>query len=142
MAVFQVPTDGIADGAITTAKINASVSLGASVNVILDGTDGGGSNAGDNLILDGTDNSSSNAGDKVQYNDVLDANAIPQSFGQSAQFRANTKFLNETLTIPQGVNAVAVGPLTVTSGNTLTICLLYTSPSPRDLSTSRMPSSA
>ena len=54
MAVFQLPTDGIADGAITTAKINASVSLGASVNVILDGTDGGGSNAGDNLILDGT----------------------------------------------------------------------------------------
>ena len=44
MAVFQLPTDGIADGAITTAKINASVSLGASVNVILDGTDGGGSN--------------------------------------------------------------------------------------------------
>ena len=38
MAVFQLPTDGIADGAITTAKINASVSLGASVNVILYGT--------------------------------------------------------------------------------------------------------
>ena len=36
MAVFQLPTDGIADGAITTAKINASVSLGASVNVILE----------------------------------------------------------------------------------------------------------
>ena len=28
------------------------------------------------------------------------------------------------------------------SGRTLTICLLYTSPSPRDLSTARMPSSA
>ena len=121
MAVFQLPTDGIADGAITTAKINASVSLGASVNIILNGTDGGGSNAGDNLILDGTDGAGANAGDKVQHDDVLDANAIPQSFGQQAQFRANTKFLNETLTIPQGVNAVAVGPLTVTSGNTLTI---------------------
>ena len=36
MAVFQLPTDGIADGAIRTGKINASVSLGASVNVILD----------------------------------------------------------------------------------------------------------
>ena len=113
MAVFQVPTDGIEDGAITTAKINASVSLGASVNVLLED--------GDNLLLDGTDGASANAGDKVQYNDVLDANAIPQSFGQSAQFRANTKFLNETLTIPQGVNAMTVGPLTVTSGNTLTI---------------------
>ena len=73
------------------------------------------------LILDGTDGAGANAGDKVQHDDVLDANAIPQSFGQSAQFRANTKFLNETLTIPQGVNAMAVGPLTVTSGNTLTI---------------------
>ena len=62
MAVFQVPTDGIADGAITQAKINASVSLGASVNIILDGTDGGGSNAGDNLILDGTDGAGANAG--------------------------------------------------------------------------------
>ena len=121
MAVFQLPTDGIADGAITTAKSNASVSHGASVNVILDGTDAGGSNAGDNLILDGTDGAGANAGDKVQHDDVLDANAIPQSFGQQAQFRANTKFLNETLTIPQSVNAVAVGPLTVTSGNTLTI---------------------
>ena len=70
MAVFQLPTDGIADGAITTAKINASVSLGASVNVILDGTDGGGSNAGDNLILDGTDGAGANAGDKVQHDDV------------------------------------------------------------------------
>ena len=121
MAVFQVPTDGIADGAITQAKINASVSLGASVNIILDGTDGGGSNAGDNLILDGTDGAGANAGDKLQHNDVLDANAIPQSFGQSAQFRANTKFINETLTIPQNVNAMTVGPITVTSGNTLTI---------------------
>ena len=91
------------------------------VNIILDGTDGGGSNAGDNLILDGTDGAGANAGDKLQHNDVLDANAIPQSFGQSAQFRANTKFLNETLTIPQGVNAMTVGPITVTSGNTLTI---------------------
>ena len=71
MAVFQLPTDGIADGAITTAKINASVSLGASVNVILDGTDGGGSNAGDNVIIEdgGTDDSgtNANAGDKMLY---------------------------------------------------------------------------
>ena len=47
MAVFQVPTDGIEDGAITTAKIIASVSLGASVNVLLED--------GDNLLLDGLD---------------------------------------------------------------------------------------
>ena len=58
---------------------------------------------------------------QVQHNDVLDANAISQTFGQSAQFRANTKFINETLTIPQNVNAMTVGPITITSGNTLTI---------------------
>ena len=34
-----------------------------------------------------------------------------------------------------------VGPVTATSAN-ISGCLLYTSPSPRDLSTSRMPSSA
>ena len=33
-------------------------------------------------------------------------------------------------------------PYTVKRGDTLYACLLYTSPSPRDLSTSRMPSSA
>ena len=42
-------------------------------------------------------------GDKLQHNDVLDVgDRIPQSFGQSDWFRINTKFINETLTIPQG----------------------------------------
>ena len=34
------------------------------------------------------------------------------------------------------------GSLIELDGNQITTCLLYTSPSPRDLSTSRMPSSA
>ena len=34
------------------------------------------------------------------------------------------------------------GTLTLSLNNSVTSCLLYTSPSPRDLSTSRMPSSA
>ena len=38
-------------------------------------------------------------------------------------------------TVPEGVFALTVDELVVN-------CLLYTSPSPRDLSTSRMPSSA
>ena len=33
-------------------------------------------------------------------------------------------------------------PIRINGSDTLNICLLYTSPSPRDLSTSRMPSSA
>ena len=32
--------------------------------------------------------------------------------------------------------------VTISAGETVHFCLLYTSPSPRDLSTSRMPSSA
>ena len=35
-----------------------------------------------------------------------------------------------------------LGDGTENDGNRVEICLLYTSPSPRDLSTSRMPSSA
>jgi len=36
----------------------------------------------------------------------------------------------------------AIAALNVLNGRDLDICLLYTSPSPRDLSTARMPSSA
>ena len=36
----------------------------------------------------------------------------------------------------------ADGAIIATCGETVVFCLLYTSPSPRDLSTSRMPSSA
>ena len=61
--------------------------------------------------------------------------------------------VNDTITVSGGggtdasarVEAVGVGPLTdifVSAGGTGYDCLLYTSPSPRDLSTSRMPSSA
>ena len=43
---------------------------------------------------------------------------------------------------PDGITGVALTVTgNVTVGGTI-ICLLYTSPSPRDLSTSRMPSSA
>ena len=42
---------------------------------------------------------------------------------------------------PFGVELYA-GPLLYLHAHRLMICLLYTSPSPRDLSTSRMPSSA
>ena len=49
--------------------------------------------------------------------------------------------------IPQGdvkiiVNGDTENPMLVKPGVSLLTCLLYTSPSPRDLSTSRMPSSA
>ena len=40
-------------------------------------------------------------------------------------------------------NPAATGNAAITTdGSTPSLCLLYTSPSPRDLSTSRMPSSA
>ena len=44
-------------------------------------------------------------------------------------------------TVPIAISAVSGELLEQTGVNTIT-CLLYTSPSPRDLSTSRMPSSA
>jgi len=53
-------------------------------DLILDGTDASGSNAGDRLVMDGTDSSSSNAGDGVDLQDgtfgapALDLSAVDQ----------------------------------------------------------------
>ena len=46
------------------------------------------------------------------------------------------------LEIDEGNFLVLLGPSGCGKSTLLNICLLYTSPSPRDLSTSRMPSSA
>ena len=50
--------------------------------------------------------------------------------------RGHARRVIRTLDVLRGVD------LTVEKGDVVAICLLYTSPSPRDLSTSRMPSSA
>ena len=47
-----------------------------------------------------------------------------------------------TITLPGGDTIAAEAPFEARRIVTLSDCLLYTSPSPRDLSTSRMPSSA
>jgi len=53
-------------------------------DLILDGTDASGSNAGDRLVMDGTDSSSSNAGDGIDLQDgtfgapALDLSAVDQ----------------------------------------------------------------
>ena len=53
------------------------------------------------------------------------------------------KIINKTTDILNRVKTKYYAPvLRFTLKNPLTVCLLYTSPSPRDLSTSRMPSSA
>ena len=46
------------------------------------------------------------------------------------------------LAVPQGEFVALMGPSGSGKTTLLNFCLLYTSPSPRDLSTSRMPSSA
>ena len=80
-------SSAIEDGAITTAKINVSVSLGVS-NVLLED--------GDNLLLDGTDGSSSNAGSRVQHDDVLDATAIGGAGGEDIALGIGQTWTEET----------------------------------------------
>ena len=50
--------------------------------------------------------------------------------------------MTEAGTIPHGFLTVENGKITCVQSGDPDTCLLYTSPSPRDLSTSRMPSSA
>ena len=63
--------------------------------------------------------------------DGLEAGLRAEFFGN--RLRVNPTIFTYDYTDKQEENSIAVGVLT---------CLLYTSPSPRDLSTSRMPSSA
>ena len=54
----------------------------------------------------------------------------------------NEKPLGEVFPLP-ALQSVILEPMNLTSmGNKFNICLLYTSPSPRDATLSRMPSSA
>jgi len=72
--------------------------------------------------------------------------------GIATNFRINGKdylvpmALEEPSVVAAASNAAKIarikGGFTVTNTGPIMICLLYTSPSPRDLSTSRMPSSA
>ena len=48
----------------------------------------------------------------------------------------------EVLSLPESMQALSHPWVLIAAGVLFLICLLYTSPSPRDLSTSRMPSSA
>ena len=58
--------------------------------------------------------------------------------GQPIQLRDyQVETINKFIENPQCIQEIATG-----AGKTIITCLLYTSPSPRDLSTSRMPSSA
>ena len=69
--------------------------------------------------------------------------ACTASSQQSASLDALPKTKAEITTVKPGASITieSILPKTMTSGSFQT-CLLYTSPSPRDLSTSRMPSSA
>ena len=62
-----------------------------------------------------------------------------QTLGLNAIMRTNAQTIDANMSVPSTVNAQSAGPITISDPY---VCLLYTSPSPRDLSTSRMPSSA
>ena len=67
------------------------------------------------------------AADTIRVDAVTSATAMP-----------NHSSFNGTMIVPPQRHAT----VTLTMGGTVHSCLLYTSPSPRDLKTSRMPSSA
>ena len=84
------------------------------------------------------------SGDTNIENGALYANGVKQWIDSYGIFKSNSNTVAENITIPANINCISAGPITIANGYTVTInsCLLYTSPSPRDLSTSRMPSSA
>ena len=59
-----------------------------------------------------------------------------------ARAEASGKSVDEVLQSWAGGEAIESSPAAETPVEEAPVCLLYTSPSPRDLSTSRMPSSA
>ena len=67
----------------------------------------------------------------VTFHDAVTANGKKQWLDRFGIIKANSTEINENVTIPSGTNGLTVGT-----------CLLYTSPSPRDATLSRMPSSA
>ena len=75
-------------------------------------------------------------------------NVTPDSFSDGGRFdKMDAALLHAEKMIKEGADILDVGGESTRPGHVQItdeeeICLLYTSPSPRDLSTSRMPSSA
>ena len=67
--------------------------------------------------------------------------AVVKTGGKQYRVSEGDRLKVESLTAEAGEQVQLAEVLLVGSGESVT-CLLYTSPSPRDLSTSRMPSSA
>ena len=63
-------------------------------NIILNGTNGGGADAGDNIILDGTDGSSSNAGDDLQLEEHTDVETAGKDLRLVYEYGTNKMHLD------------------------------------------------
>ena len=73
---------------------------------------------------------------RARRGDRLPNNALPEHLDYFMAARSHTMMVYEYYTLPRGSDSGFF------KGGKPGDCLLYTSPSPRDLSTSRMPSSA
>ena len=156
-----LPTSGRSTDRVVNMTVDGDLNTKGNIagNVLhpitLDGTDGSSTNAGDNLVLEGTDTSATNAGDMILHEvDTDDLNKVGQIDTATFQFDNNV-LVKGSVEVQGSLKAPTTGDSVVIESGTdattgflvldssaASTCLLYTSPSPRDLSTSRMPSSA
>ena len=123
MALTQLKTGAIADDAVTTDKLANAINTERTANtakVSLDADSVTGAKIADDAV-------------GAEHIEQLDADL---SFADSAKAKFGAG--NDLEIYHDGSHSFIKDAGT----GTLRICLLYTSPSPRDLSTSRMPSSA
>ena len=60
-------------------------------------------------------------GDKVSFLDPISANGKSQWVDNYGVIKTNSSTINENVTIPSGTNGMSAGPITISTGNQVTI---------------------